>query len=62
MGPLPYIIDHWNKFDALVIIFSVVSLIGNVGGMASVFRVFRLARILKLVPKAQRLMSVVMVR
>jgi hypothetical protein len=61
LGLRPYIFNHWNKFDALITILSLVSLIGNVGGLSSVFRVLRLARVLKLLPKARRLMSVVMV-
>eukprot|EP00301_Raphidiophrys_heterophryoidea_P006188 c12515_g4_i2.p1 GENE.c12515_g4_i2~~c12515_g4_i2.p1 ORF type:complete len:1711 (+),score=471.23 c12515_g4_i2:352-5133(+) len=60
MGPEAYINEHWNKFDAVVVIISIVSLCVNVGGLASIFRIFRLARIVKLIPRAQRLMSVVM--
>jgi len=59
-GPVAYVADHWNKFDAVVVMFSVISLIVNVGGAASIFRIFRLARVVKLIPRAQRLMAVVM--
>ncbi len=62
MGATAYISNNWNRFDAVIVFLSLISFSGSVGGLATLFRIFRLARVLKLIPKAQGLMSVVMVR
>jgi voltage-dependent calcium channel L type alpha-1D len=59
LGPEPYIRDHWNKFDFIVVTVSIIGLAVDVGPVTSVIRMFRIARILKLVPRAERLMSIV---
>ena len=48
MGPRQYIADHWNKFDLLVVVVSLVALPFD-GPGASLFRLLRLLRVLRLV-------------
>merc|ERR1711871_1439463 len=60
LGPEAYIADRFNVFDAVVVVASYVALASALGPIASIFRIFRVARILKLIPRAERLMAVVM--
>jgi len=60
LGPEAYIADRFNVFDAVVVVASYIALASALGPIASIFRIFRVARILKLIPRAERLMAVVM--
>ena len=61
-GPVEYIKDGWNKFDAFCVLASIVDLVWqeadpNATGPSplTILRVFRVARIFRLIPKAKGL-------
>ena len=61
-GPLEYIKDGWNKFDAFCVIASIVDLVWQEADPSAtgpspltILRVFRVARIFRLIPKAKGL-------
>ncbi|QDZ24407.1 ion transport protein [Chloropicon primus] len=51
MNKINYFGNGWNKFDFVVVLFSVFGLISGNGGGASVLRVFRIARVFRLVKR-----------
>jgi len=60
LGVEAYLSDRFNIFDMVVVVASLVSLAAPFGPIASIFRIFRVARVLKLIPRAENLMAIVM--
>jgi hypothetical protein len=60
VGVSLYFRDHWNKFDATIVVISITgvlldSLTPSQVTVLPLIRVFRVARILRLVPRARSL-------
>lgn len=51
VNKMNYFADGWNRFDFIVVLFSMFGLISGNGGGASVLRVFRIARVFRLVKR-----------
>jgi hypothetical protein len=54
-GFCDYLGDMWNRFDAFLVVTSIVDIMFDFGGFATFFRVFRVARIVRVARSASEL-------
>ena len=50
LGPVVFWLDKWNKFDSVIVVFSLLALdTGRFNFNASLLRVFRIARLFRMI-------------